>query len=169
MDSSFKVDSDGGKTPFSMSSPSHTNSPVRDSPSRHNTNILPDLNFVHNDHEPNVSYHVKNFREPAEKIVALAQDGKLPMEVGWMAHKMNTSFESERNRLLSVIYKDKRCIKCSVIYKQTENSQNACSHHNGQVKYYSCSSCGNEKYYSCCGKCDNCSRGCVKTPHCSYD
>eukprot|EP00388_Colpodella_angusta_P027101 GDKK01008237.1.p1 GENE.GDKK01008237.1~~GDKK01008237.1.p1 ORF type:complete len:102 (-),score=10.47 GDKK01008237.1:80-385(-) len=101
--------------------------------------------------------------------MGMVHDGKVSADAGWIAHKMNSAFESERNRLLSQIHKDKRCIRCSTTYKQFRNHPQACSSHPGTLKYFSCSGCGGEKYFSCCGKCENCNPGCSKTPHASYE
>uniref|UniRef100_A0A0G4I401 Uncharacterized protein n=1 Tax=Chromera velia CCMP2878 TaxID=1169474 RepID=A0A0G4I401_9ALVE len=83
--------------------------------------------------------------------------------------KLAATAQKEVNSLVRIVDRTRRCIQCHKNFTQKENGPEACTHHIGSVKFYSCTGCGGKKYYSCCNKCDNCSAGCRKTPHASYD
>ena len=70
-----------------------------------------------------------------------------------------------RSQLQEKLSKKKFCINCHTNFSLNDNDNNICVYHSGQLKYYSCKSCGTDEYYTCCNKCNKCSIGCKKSKH----
>lgn len=62
-----------------------------------------------------------------------------------------------------------RCKHCRKLFLQSQNYAEACEHHSGKLKYYSCKGCGKDAYYNCCNRCTDCSRGCKLGRHIPTD
>jgi len=61
--------------------------------------------------------------------------------------------------------KEKFCIKCHQNFRIKDKDEKKCISHPGELKYYSCKSCGGDEYYSCCMKCKACCHGCKVSKH----
>ncbi|CAD8156926.1 unnamed protein product [Paramecium pentaurelia] len=56
------------------------------------------------------------------------------------------------------------CIRCNTILKEGYNEE-TCIFHSGQLKYFSCKTCGGDEYFTCCNQCRDCNQGCRKGLH----
>lgn len=68
------------------------------------------------------------------------------------------TYEEENNRM-------KFCIKCHQNFSNKDKDEINCIFHPGELKYYSCKTCGGDEYFTCCSKCKKCSIGCKKSKH----
>jgi hypothetical protein len=46
--------------------------------------------------------------------------------------------------------------------------QDRCTHHPGDLRFFSCTGCGGDEYFNCCRKCSKCSKGCRVGIHLPY-
>ena len=59
------------------------------------------------------------------------------------------------------------CVRCREIYIPSQNHNEACKFHPGNVRYFSCRGCGADAYFECCNRCKNCLAGCKTSHHSS--
>ncbi|CAD8065901.1 unnamed protein product [Paramecium sonneborni] len=56
------------------------------------------------------------------------------------------------------------CIRCRKRLQEGQNEQ-SCIYHSGQLKYFSCRTCGADEYFTCCHQCRDCNSGCKMGLH----
>ncbi|EAR82749.2 cell wall protein, putative (macronuclear) [Tetrahymena thermophila SB210] len=85
--------------------------------------------------------------------------------------KLEKLFSDTLNKREEVLKKESKllviqyCIHCKQRFSPLCNEEGSCIYHQGNLKFYSCRTCGGDEYYNCCGKCLKCSKGCGKGKH----